>query len=313
MASELKSEIKTVEELFMKIRNAPITPKAEVEHMHFIWDWKAFIIPFFSDKMLANHSHYHSFQVRRDGGGQISLRAKKYPQNTKWSPPEGIKLVKDIVSYDPVDVSPFRTEDLNLEKVMSDLRNKYFPLVSEAERKHVELSWDRLCTTLTKMPNRHLPKMKLAEMVKQETDPGSVPQPDYVALHKELDPPALRGERHESQDVEQRVFKQDARVGIDVVLWTLSKSSRPWVGRVHEILSEDEFLIHWFERKTRSSRTFSASSNADGSPYLSTQAMSSVMFWQMSVNPTAVSFDLPEYEYKRIMNEYASHDMCYSG
>ena len=311
IATELKSEIKTVEELFIKIENAPITPKAEVQHLLFIWDWKKFITPNFSTQMLANHSHYHAFQVKREGY-QVSLRCRKYPQDSSWEPPDAIKLVKDKTVYDPVDVAPFRSEDLNLDKIMSDIRTKFLPLLSDDESKQVESSWDRLCTTLLQMPKKCLPKMKLEDIVKQKSAPADIAPPSYVAAHSLLDPPELKGEHHPPPEAEERVFKQDARVGVDVVLWTLSKSTRPWVGRVYEILSENEFVIHWFQRRIRS-RTFVASSDSAGSPYLSKQAMSSVMFWQMSVNATEESFDLPEYQLRRIMHEYESHDQCYSG
>ena len=93
LTSEFKTEIRTVEELFSKIQDSPISPKAEVEHLWFIWDWREFITKHFSDQMLQNHSHYHSFQLKREGE-QIALRAKKYPQDREWCPDPAIKLVK---------------------------------------------------------------------------------------------------------------------------------------------------------------------------------------------------------------------------
>jgi hypothetical protein len=312
LTSEFKTEIRTVEELFSKIRNSPISPKPEVFHMFYIWDWREFIIPNFTDKMLANHSFYHSFQVKRDGE-RVSLRAKKYPQDRVWHPPPGIKLVKDNIAYDPVDVAPFRAEDLNLDKVMSDLRSRYFPLVSDKDRKQIESSWENLCTNLIKMPKTHLPKMKLDELVKQKSVVNEIDHPNYLMEHVEPpSPPELKGEYHLPTDDEELEFKEDVRKGVDVVLWTLSKRTRPWVGRVHEILNNDEFVIHWY-KKQPNSNTFLASNQADGSPYLSKQPMSCVMFWQMSINATDDSFDLPEYEMKRIMHEYKTHDECYIG
>ena len=298
----------------MKIRNSSISPKAEVQHLLYIWDWKAFITPHFTNKMLANHSHYHAFQVKRDGDGEkVSLRAKKYPQDKEWFPALGIKLVKEKTAYDPVDIAPFRAEDLNLDKVMSDLRSKFFPLVSDDEKKEVEASWERLCTTLIQMPKKSLPKMKLEELMKQKTDVVDIDPPSYLVEHIEPEKhPEITGELHPGIEAEEMEFKDDAREGLDVVLWTHTKSSRPWVGRVHEVLSEEEFVINWFKRQPHSN-TFVACKNVDESPFLSKQSMSSVMFWQMSVNPTADSFDLPEYQLRRIMHEYESHDQCYSG
>ena len=310
LASEFKAEIKTVEELFLKMENAPIVPKAEVQHLLYIWDWKKFITPNFTTKMLANHSHYHSFQVKRDGK-LVALRCKKYPQDKVWLPFEGIKLVKDNTSYDPVGAAAFREGDLNLEKVMSDLRKKYFPIVSDQERKKVESSWEKLCTTLIQMPKKCLPEMKLQDLVKQQAEVIDIANPSYLQEHVETgSPPELRGELHPPPEAEEMEFMNDARVGLDVVLWTHTKSTRPWVGRVHEVLNSEEFVINWFERRHRSN-TFLASRNEDGSLYLSKQPMSSVMCWQMSVNVKEDSFDLSQYEMKRIMHEYLSHDECY--
>ena len=295
-----------------KIRNSPIHPKCEVQHLLFIWDWKKFIIPHFTDKMLANHSHYHAFQVKRDGDGKVSLRAKKYPQDKSWFPANGLKLVKDGTVYDPVDVAQFRAEDLNLDKVMSDLRSKYFPLVSETEKKKVISSWEKLSTTLIQMPKKCLPKMKLQDIEKQKSAPVEFDPPGYLVEHIEPDShPELTGEPHPSVEAVDMEFKTDVRVGVDVVLWTHEKRTRPWVGRVHKIVSSEEFILQWYERQSQS-HTFLASKNEDGTPFLRRQPMTSVMFWQMSVKPTKHSFDLPEYELKRIMHEYESHDQCYS-
>ena len=46
----LKSEIRSPDELIKKMKEAPIIPKAEVEELWFIWDWRSFIIPKLSEK-----------------------------------------------------------------------------------------------------------------------------------------------------------------------------------------------------------------------------------------------------------------------
>ena len=310
LTTQFKSEIRTVEELFAKIANSPIRPKPEVHHLLFIWNWKEFAQQHFSDQMLANHSHYHSFQLKREGE-QVALRAKQYPQDKEWSPNPPIKLLKDNIDYEPVKAAPFRAEDLNLEKVQSDLRSRYFPLFSNPDRKAIESSWENLCTKLIQMPSMILPKRKLTEVVKQ----GPVTEsqcPYYLTDHVDQPPPPkLIGEFFPPIDAEEMEFKEDARIGLDVVLWTLSKKWRPWVGRVKEILSEEEFIIHWFERLQPNSNSFVASKNADGSPYVSKQSMACVMFWQMAINATEDSFDISEYDMKRISHEYKAHDKCY--
>jgi hypothetical protein len=312
LTSAFKTEIRTVEELFSKIRDSPISPKAEVEHLWFIWDWREFISKHFSDQMLQNHSHYHSFQLKREGE-QIALRAKKYPQDRVWCPDPAIKLVKSNVLYDPVDVAPFRAEELNLEKVMSDLRSRYFPLFLDKERRQIESSWEKLSTKLMDLPKKVLPRMKLNDLVQQKKAGTEPVHPGYLLEHIDAaaaPPPELRGAFHPPTPADEMEFQEDARKGVDVVLWTHAKRSRPWVGRVHEILNDEEFIIHWYEKKA--GNKYFASMQEDGSPYLSKQSMSSVMFWQMSINATEETFELAEYEMKRIMHEYHVHDGCYT-
>ena len=101
LTSQFKSEIRTVEELFLKIANSPICPKPEVYHLLFIWDWRDFADQHFTEQRLANHSHYHSFQLKREGE-RVALRAKKYPQDKEWGPDPPIKLLKDNIIYDDV-------------------------------------------------------------------------------------------------------------------------------------------------------------------------------------------------------------------
>ena len=156
--------------------------------------------------------------------------------------------------------------------------------------------------------------MNLNDLVKQKKAGTELAHPGYLLEHIDAaaaPPPELKGAFHPPTAADEMEFKGDARKGVDVVLWTHSKRSRPWVGRVHEILNDEEFVIHWYEKGSLGN-TYCASMQADGSPYLSKQSMSSVMFWQMSINATEETFELPEYELKRIMHEYHVHDGCYT-
>ena len=308
LTQEFKSEIRTVEELMMKIRNSPISPKANVHHLLFIHDWKSFIIPNLADKGLKNHSHYNSFQFKSENG-LVNFRAKKYPQNSMWYPTEGIQLLKDEINYTPVSAAEFRQEDLNLDKVLADLRKIYFPLMPEKDRKRVSDSWEKLTNTLERIPTKHLPAMHILEILKQI--PSAAPMvPEVFQQYQEKDNlPALVGE-HRPPVVEESHFIEEWKAGMDVVLLTSSKKHRPWVGRVKKILSAHEFEIQWFQRKSRSN-IFWALKNKDGSPYVSTASADSVMFWEMSKDSGPESFVLSEYWLKRISYEYESHDKCY--
>ena len=83
------------------------------------------------------------------------------------------------------------------------------------------------------------------------------------------------------------------------------------MGRVSKLLANQEFEVHWFQRKTRSN-VFWALKNKDGSAFLSTASTESVMFWNMSSNSGPDCFTLSEFWLKRICHEYDSHDKCYA-
>ena len=71
------SEIKTIEEMFAKIINSPISPKPEVQSLWYIWDWKSFVTPNFSKKLLTNHSFYNAFKICKEDGKTVLREAVK--------------------------------------------------------------------------------------------------------------------------------------------------------------------------------------------------------------------------------------------
>ena len=91
-------EIRSVDDLFKIMSNSPITPKPVCEHLFYTFDWKGFIEKKLSKVELKYHSLYHSFQVLREKTGEVSFvsfRGKLYPQDNKYVPEEGIKLLQD--------------------------------------------------------------------------------------------------------------------------------------------------------------------------------------------------------------------------
>ena len=309
LTEEFKSEIQTVEDLIAKIERAPISPKPKVHRLFHTWDWKSFVEPLFTNTLLQNHSGYNAFQIKSEQN-LVKLRAKKYPQYVGWYPEEGIKLLKDDIDYNtPVAVAEFREHELNLDKVLHDLRKYYFPLMELKDQRRVPDSWERLCSTLTQLPKKKLPPMNILDLPKQQPNlPASVPSTmEQYDDHSE--PPDLLGERHDPAVVESN-FQHEVAVGMDVAILTLSKQKRPWVGRVLEILSDENFVLQWYQRRSRS-RTFFALKNRDGSSYTSVCSFDSVMFWELSCNKTVDSFELSEYWLKRLSHEYECHDQCY--
>ena len=92
--------------------------------------------------------------------------------------------------------------------------------------------------------------------------------------------------------------------GMDICVYTVEKSGRPWVGRVVELLGDQRFLIHWFTRKTCRGKKFEALLRADGSRSVSEMEYGCVMFWQISENRTESSFTLSNFWLEEIAKEY---------
>ena len=44
----------------------------------------------------------------------VKMRAKRYPQDTEWTPATGIRLIKDGIVFDPVGASDFSIEKLDI-------------------------------------------------------------------------------------------------------------------------------------------------------------------------------------------------------
>ena len=305
LCQELKCEIRSVDELLDKIKNAPISPKPFVEHLWYTWDWASFMKNHFA-KELKNHSFYNAFQFRKEDGS-VKLRYKKLPQTLQWQPPTGIRLIKEDVEYLPVTADAFRVEDLKLDEIFKSV-NKYLSTMTNSDRIKTSNSWDKIRETLESLPRKspNLPTMKILDFPKQEKDapasPGGLPD-----LNQDV--PDLVGEVFPAE-LEESDFSSSILVGMDVVLYTKSKN-RPWLGRVVEILEDGRFILQWFSRRSRS-KTFYAMSNSDGSKFVSEEDCDAVMLWEMTTEKTETSFVLTEYWLNKIKEEYLAHDQCYA-
>ena len=298
-----KHEVKTLEELIELIRESPISPKPEVVSLKYTYDWKSFISGHLSDKKLEYHSHYNAFNVVREAG-QTRLRVKRLPQHTQWWPPTGMNLIQDNITYEPVHSSDFRVESLQLDKVVHDLQ-RYFLRMPTHVRVTVSNSWYNLKESLERLPKmkHNLPPMKLLDLPKQ---PASVipvlPDQYEFVTEKPADLPVLAG-----QVCEVDLFDQHISVGVEVVVYTKSKVGRPWVGRVQEVLPNQQFVINWFDRQGKSLK-FHQMMRTKKDPYKSKLPNSSVMFWSVFVNRTETSFHLTPYWLTKILKEYEKYD-----
>ena len=313
LTTHFKTEIQTPEHLLNKIENSSISPKPIVKELLFTWDWREFVTPLLSSHKLRNHSFKHSFIFKMENGKAL-MRAKKYPQHLEWSPAGGIQLLKDDLEFSPVPVSPFRIEKLAIDKVYADLVTKYFPTLEVTNRIVVQASWERTKTILENLPNKsnNLPKMNLLSLPRQAFGPAPAPAPpSYLEPFLDIEERELQGQVCIQEPVEGDFF-DDIKVNMDVVVYSESKTKRPWVGRVQKLLQNSrEFEILWYERRSRS-LIFVPSVEKDGSPHLSGVSVDSVMFWEFAEKSDSdESFKISQEWFDKIMEEYINHDQCY--
>jgi hypothetical protein len=120
----------------------------------------------------------------------------------------------------------------------------------------------------------------------------------------------LVGTKH-VEDPEESSFVTEVKEEMDVAIFTLQKSTRPWLGRVVSVMpGGKDFLIQWYKRKSKS-LVFHASVNNNGTPFTSVMSSDSVMLWNFSDNRSVSSFELSQEWFNRIVKEYCDHDLCY--
>ena len=283
----------TYECLEQKILNSSISPKPSCHSLLYTYDWKNFIIPHLAYPQLSNHSKYNSFRIVKEDG-IAKLRAKRLPQQSdaQLYPPTGIAVLHPGIKFGAIGSSEFRVEDIKFDKIIHGLQTEISKLPLEKQMV-VRSSWDNLRHKIESLPLRrnNLRKMNILNFPKQESyqvianESGTEESDDY---EKELCGNICQ------PVVEEGDVYEDINVGSDVVVYTTSRKSRPWVGRVTEVLGE-KFIIHWFSRKPSTRNVFCAMNNYDGSPYQSDQHLDSIMMWDMSQKKTAESFELSNF------------------
>ena len=312
LASEFKSEIKSPDELLNKIRNSAIIPKPVCEELLYIWDWREFVKPNMSNSKLQNHSFLHSFMVKKEGNVGV-LRGRKYPQDrSEWQPEDGIKLLKDRVEFNPIGAAELRVEKLNLDQIFQGLYTRYFPQLTEQDKRKAVSSWEKLRVDLENLPKKknNFPMMKLLQLPKQVRNSSHPVLPTFLEPFQSNEIRILAGTRHVEEPATS-VFETDIQVKMDVALYTKQKSTRPWLGRVLSVMpGSKDFIVQWYRKKPRSG-VYAASFNPNGTPFTSTMSSDSVMLWNFSDMRTDDSFELSTEWLNKIMKTYDDHDSCY--
>ena len=306
LAHEFKAEICSPDDLVRKIKNSSIVPSPVCVNLDFIWNWRDFILPNLEPQRMQNHSFFQAFNIVNENGIGI-LRAKKYQFDQKWTPEEGIVLLKnDVDLSSQIFASDFRLEKLNLDLVFAHLYTKYFPSLEEEERKYAQSSWEKVRTDLEQALTRNYPPMNITLLPKQNVD--LLPSvPNYIQAHFDSGCRELKGRRN-MQEPMISDFRNDIKIGTSVVIYTKTKSNRPWVGVVKQIFPcEGKFEVHWYKKKNKL-LSFEASYRQDGIPYTEIMSTDTVMLWSFAHDITEHSFCISKELFQRILSMYKDHD-----
>ena len=190
-------------------------------------------------------------------------RAKKYPQDSETSfvPRPGILLLEDDVDFPPVGTADSRTSDIKIDAIDKtvDMMVSVLPL---DERMKVKTSWGQLRDNMERQEKQgpRLPKMEISSFPKLSKK--ALP-PLLECLQEPANEGAIKGRLAEDDAEEGGI--EELSAGVDVAVYTSTKSGRPWVGRIVEMLEDDQFRIHWYRRKGRG-KQFVAMVMEDGAP-----------------------------------------------
>ena len=217
-------------------------------------------------------------------------------------PRSGIQLLKDEVVYDPVSVSEFRSSEIPFDIIIKvvNAMTRYFPI---EEKNRIQACWDRDRENL----ERSIRRRRFAGRMDIQAFPKQVePEIPSDTLMEPLDDDVLRGnicdEMIEGGDV------NEIEVGTDCIVFTHSKSERPWTGRILELLPNNEATIQWFVRRKGKKGMFEALLTPDGSPSVGAISLDSLMMWDITEQRTESSFFLSNYWLEIIKAEYDDID-----
>ena len=310
IAQTLKGrEISTLDELVETMKSAPIQPSPVVNILYYITDWKKYVEPILSKEKLSHHSGYHCFKVNKEES-KVCFRGKVLSTDEKWHPKQGIQLLVDNPKLDrKSEASEFRFDHKKMKNILDDIVGKYLPMLEPCKRQETEVSWNALNGTFQKLEKerKSLKTLSFSELPKYKLPPPPDSSGLVVKCHEET--PIMWGTFYPDIVLNGNV-QLDAKIGLDVIIYTQTTTSRPWVGVIRSI-SEDAqtFRIHWYKRASGGGIRYKEVLR-EGEPYLADVEAASVMLYSVADHLNNGDLDLSEWM-EKIMDTYKEHDLCY--
>ena len=119
----------------------------------------------------------------------------------------------------------------------------------------------------------------------------------------------IRGRYHQEY-VDDGDLQEELLDGTDVCIYTASKRSRPWVGRVLKTYPEEgEFEVQWYEKdKSSKHGRYIAMTYPNDAPYVSRMPYSTVMVWSFTEQRGEFEFVISSYWQQYLKSEYEKLD-----
>ena len=276
IASKLKKvNIPTFEALKEEISNVNIPSSSiKVHELVCTTDFSKFV----SDGHLLQmqgHRSFFQFKIRKENE-LTKLYVKENDLDDKFAFNSGIKLLSNVPNRIQMEISEFR-RDTGYSEVFESVFTKYIPTLSskysEDQIDQIKSQWEQRIDFLINLKeeaftpfNFHLLRPQVAPSKCSDLALDSVQSPSRnVALSATFYP-------MEFSSFSESDLKRD----ISLVLYTVSKRYRPWIGLMTE-LSEDKSTVsvQWVKKVKDK---YILHENSDSSPYISSVPYESIMF-----------------------------------
>ena len=314
IAQKLKKvNIPSFEALKQELSNVNInSQKVLVEEVTHTTDFKRFLE---NGHLLQieGHRSFSQFKIRKE-----NLKTKMYVKEDEleenFSFAAGIKLLKDLPKRFNFKVSPFRC-DTGYSEVFESVFTKFIPTLyskyTDEEVTKIKNDWENRINYLIDLKEADFTPFDL-RLLK--------PQPPIVS-NKELRK-AIHPEPSTSKKValsatfypmEISSFSVlDLKQSVSLVFYTQTKKWRPWIG-LFDSLSEDKcsVTVQWLRREKQN---YVLHTKSDGSPYLSSVSVESIMFSDVLENLSLVNdksgpYVMQNFVKQERINAYKDRDL----
>ena len=267
-----KIEIPSFEYLLEELKNIKINGNSVlVKEMIFTSDFVQKAAP--SLLNIEGHSSFSQFKFRRENN-RTRMYVKADELESPWQFGSGVKLFEKLPNFSNLSVAPFR-EDNEYSDIFHSVWTKYIPTLkgkfSDADIRSIELKWETRINMLIDLDTKNYKAFNIS-LLKPIVNQVVVPEDPADISFKE---PSLRATFY---PIELKNFSVDDLVkDCSVVLYTKSKSTRPWIGLFIDKCDDTSgrIKVQWLKKERK---LYKPDILKDGSPYVSDVEIESVMF-----------------------------------